>query len=159
MERVDEPFRSIALSRASSAHCLSIGETVAPGKSWGFPRHAVLLAALVAASAAAARQPAPAVLILATGGTIASSGDYYRDRGAGTSAITVDELVKSVPGLAKVAALTAEQFSNVGSSAIGPTQWLALSHRITAVFRDRAGLSGVVVTHGTDTMEETAYFL
>jgi L-asparaginase len=119
----------------------------------------VFLAAFVAVSAAAAHQQPPAVLILATGGTIASSGDYYRDRGSVTTAITVDQLVKSVPGLDKVAALTAEQFSNVGSSAIGPTQWLALSNRITAVFRDRPGLSGVVVTHGTDTMEETAYFL
>jgi len=119
----------------------------------------MFLAALVAVSAAPAHQQPPAVLILATGGTIASSGDYYHDRGDGTTAITVDQLVKSVPGLDKVAALTAEQFSNVGSSAIGPTQWLALSHRISVVFRERPDLAGVVVTHGTDTMEETAYFL
>ena len=119
----------------------------------------MFLAALVAVSAAPAHQQPPAVLILATGGTIASSDDYYHDRGDGTTAITVDQLVKSVPGLDKVAALTAEQFSNVGSSAIGPTQWLALSHRISVVFRERPDLAGVVVTHGTDTMEETAYFL
>jgi L-asparaginase len=124
-----------------------------------FRLRTALLAILAAGSAAAARQQEPAVLILATGGTIASSGDYYRDRGTGTTAITVDQLVKSVPGLDKIAALSAEQFSNVGSSAIGPTQWLALSRRITAVFHDRPSLSGVVVTHGTDTMEETSYFL
>ena len=64
-----------------------------------------------------------------------------------------------VPGLDKVADVTVEQFSNKASGAITPADWRAIATRIDELFRTRAGLSGVVVTHGTDTMEETAYFL
>jgi L-asparaginase len=96
---------------------------------------------------------------MATGGTIASTGNYYGDRGGAVNKISVDELTKAAPGIDKVATMSAEQFSNVVSGAIGPQQWLDLSRRISAAFRDRPNLAGVVVTHGTDTMEETAYFL
>ena len=101
----------------------------------------------------------PEVLVLATGGTIASTGNYYGDRGGAVNKVGVDELTRAAPGIDKVATLSAEQFSNVESGAIGPRQWLDLSHRIAAAFRERPSLAGVVVTHGTDTMEETAYFL
>ncbi len=101
----------------------------------------------------------PEVLVVATGGTIASTGNYYGDRGGEVNKISVDELTKAAPGIDKVATMTAEQFSNVASGAIGPKQWMDLSRRINAAFRERPGLAGVVVTHGTDTMEETAYFL
>jgi L-asparaginase type II len=111
-----------------------------------------------AASASAQSKP-PEVLVMATGGTIASTGNYYGDKGGAVNKISVDELTKAAPGIDKVATLVAEQFSNVASGAIGPKQWLDLSRRISAAFRDRPSLAGVVVTHGTDTMEETAYFL
>lgn len=101
----------------------------------------------------------PEVLILATGGTIASAGNYYGDGTGTVSRASVQELLTAVPGLDKVAKLSAEQFSNVASTRIGPSDWVGLSRRISAVFQERPALSGIVVTHGTDTMEETAYFL
>ncbi len=107
----------------------------------------------------AQRASPPEVLVLATGGTIASTGNYYGDRGGNVVHVSVDQLVKAAPGIDKVATLSAEQFSNVASGSIGPTQWLNLSRRISAVLTERPQLAGVVVTHGTDTMEETAYFL
>jgi L-asparaginase type II len=104
----------------------------------------------------AQRTPLPRVHVLATGGTIGATGAYYAGR---PTRLTADELVQAVPAIARVAAVTAEQFSNVPSGSIGPPQWLALSRRIGDVFRADPGLAGIVVTHGTDTMEETAYFL
>ncbi len=102
----------------------------------------------------------PEVLIVATGGTIASTGNYYGVPGGGdVSRVSVEQLVRAAPGVDKVAHLSAEQFSNVGSGSIGPAEWVALSRRIVALLRERPGLHGIVVTHGTDTMEETAYFL
>ena len=116
---------------------------------------------LVAAFQAGAQQQTkpPEVLVVATGGTIASTGNYYGDRGGPVNKISVEELTKAAPGIDKVATMSVEQFSNVASGAIGPKQWMDLSRRINAVFRERSSLAGVVVTHGTDTMEETAYFL
>lgn len=119
-----------------------------------------LASALAAPRAAAAQQPTlPKVLIIATGGTIASTGNYYHDRGGAVNKISAEALTHAVPGIDKVATLSLEQFSNVASEKIGPTQWLALANRINAAFHDDVDLAGVVVTHGTDTMEETAYFL
>jgi len=116
--------------------------------------------ALLASSTAGAQQAKPPeVLVLATGGTIASTGNYYGDRGGEVNKVSVDELTKAAPGIDKVATISAEQFSNVASGAIGPKQWMALARRINAAFRERSSLAGVVVTHGTDTMEETSYFL
>jgi L-asparaginase len=93
----------------------------------------------------------PEVHILATGGTIAARG--------AAGPLSVEQLVEAVPDLDRVARISVEQFSNVGSSQITPDHWLALSRRIDALFLERPSLAGVVVTHGTDTMEETALFL
>ncbi len=114
-----------------------------------------------AAPRATAAQPStlPKVLIIATGGTIASTGNYYHDRGGKVNKISAEALTQAVPGIDKIATLSLEQFSNVSSEKIGPTQWLALAKRINAAFHDDTDLAGIVVTHGTDTMEETAYFL
>jgi L-asparaginase len=133
-------------------------QIVAPlGRAAGAGMTAIMTA-LVTAGAQQVRQP-PEVLVVATGGTIASTGNYYGDRGGQLAHISVEQLVKAAPGIEKVATLSAEQFSNVVSGSIGPTQWLELSQRINAAFTARPALAGVVVTHGTDTMEETAYFL
>ncbi len=88
--------------------------------------------------------------LVATGGTISNR------RGGRLSA---EDLVASVPGLGDVAAIEAEQFANVGSSQITLAQWLGISQRLNALFRDDPGLAGIVVTSGTDTLEELAYFL
>ena len=92
---------------------------------------------------------------MGTGGTIGSAGDYW---GGQATRVPIDQLVK-VPGIDSVATIESEQFLNVASSSIGPARWLELTRRIAEVFRTRPELAGIVVTHGTDTMEETAYFL
>jgi L-asparaginase len=110
---------------------------------------------LAAPSAGAQARPLPRVHLVATGGTIAST-NYY---GGESGKIAVEQLVRSVPALDTVAAVSAQQFANVASSAITPAMWLALARGIADTLRARPDLAGVVVTHGTDTMEETAYFL
>ena len=106
---------------------------------------------VVHGSARAEAQEPPRVLVIATGGTIAGQ--------AGAGQLTGAQLVAAVPELEGVARIEVEEFSRVGSSAMTPDHWLRLSRRIDEAFRDDAELAGVVVTHGTDTMEETAYFL
>lgn len=93
----------------------------------------------------------PRVRLIATGGTISARPDGSR--------LTAAELVASVPGLRGYAHPEWEQFSNLASSALSLTQWLQLARRINAVFEHDAALRGVVVTSGTDTLEELAYFL
>ena len=111
---------------------------------------------------AASTTPAnlPKVLVIATGGTIAGVQDAPGTLGgyrAGT--LPAEQIIASVPELSKHAVIEAEQFSNVASTAITPAQWLALSKRIETVLRDRQDIAGVIVTHGTDRLEETAFFL
>lgn len=104
--------------------------------------------------------PRPKVLVIATGGTIAGVQDApgtLGDYRAGT--LTAEQILASVPQLSKFARVEAEQFSNVPSPQITPAQWIALSRRIDDAFRTRPDLAGVVVTHGTDRLEETAFFL
>ncbi len=104
--------------------------------------------------------PLPKVLVIATGGTIAGAQSAPGTLGSYRSgALPAEQIIASVPELAKFASIEAEQFSNVASTAITPAQWLALSKRIETVLRERPDLSGVIVTHGTDRLEETAFFL
>jgi len=105
---------------------------------------------LAAFPVASAQDTLPAVHVIATGGTISNTGG---------NRLTGDELVKSVPGIERVARVTVEQFTNVASGSITQTNWRDLALRINELYRTRAELRGIVVTHGTDTMEETAYFL
>jgi L-asparaginase len=98
----------------------------------------------------------PRVVVLATGGTIAST--YDEELGALRAALTGDEIVSSVPGLSDVARVSVEQIANVNSSDMTPAIWRTLSQRANAVLA-MPDVAGVVVTHGTDTLEETAYFL
>ncbi|HSL93266.1 MAG TPA: asparaginase, partial [Bacillota bacterium] len=101
----------------------------------------------------------PRVHILATGGTIAGKADsalntsHYQ-----AGMVPVTELTSAVPGLADIAEVSAEQVMNVPSSAITPHDLLALVRRVDEIFSTDEGLSGIVITHGTDTMEESAYF-
>jgi L-asparaginase len=127
-------------------------------------RAAVLVAALSAlpqladAQATAAPQPAaaqsgaplPRVRLIATGGTISNKAG---------GRLSADDLIKSIPPLERYVRAEAEQFSNTSSSAITIPQWLDLARRINAAFKDDPALDGIVVTSGTDTLEETAYFL
>lgn len=92
----------------------------------------------------------PKVRLVATGGTISN-------RVGGR--LTSEELVASMPGIERYARPESEQFANTSSAALTLDQWLALARRINTLFADDPDLSGIVVTSGTDTLEETAYFL
>jgi L-asparaginase len=92
----------------------------------------------------------PRVHVVATGGTIASTPGGM---------LTGEALVGALPGLERVARVSVEQFMDVGSSQITPADWLRLSLRVNELLRTRPDLAGIVVTHGTDTLEETAFFL
>jgi L-asparaginase len=119
-------------------------------------RRAAHVAALIGiAPAFALAQSKPRVHIVATGGTIASTNYYSGQAGK----IGVDQLLRAVPQLDSIATISAQQFANVASSAMTPALWLQLSRAISDTLKAHADLAGVVVTHGTDTMEETAYFL
>ncbi len=102
----------------------------------------------------------PKVLIIATGGTIAGTQEQPGTLGRyRAGSLTAAQIIASVPELSRHATVEAEQFSNVASTRITPAQWVALARRIDAVLRARPELAGVVVTHGTGRLEETAVFL
>lgn len=116
-------------------------------------RIVALAIALIAMSPGATGQVAdlPRVLILTTGGTIASRQDAPLIEGP--------VLIQAVPELLSHARIEVEEFSVIGSSKMTPSDWLGLSQRINRVYAGDEGLSGIVITHGTDTLEETAWFL
>lgn len=116
----------------------------------------VVVALLVAARPIAAQDALPRVVVLATGGTIAST--YDEEIGALRAALTGDEIVSAVPGLDELARVSVEQIANVNSRDMTPAIWLQLSRRANELLSE-PDVAGIVVTHGTDTLEETAYFL
>jgi L-asparaginase len=94
------------------------------------------------------------VHILATGGTIAGKGVSEVEAGYSSGEMTVHALVAAVPGLRELAVLTGEQIAQIGSQDMNDALWLELAARVNALFAaDEA--DGVVITHGTDTAEET----
>ncbi len=111
----------------------------------------VLTALLCATPVLAQEQDLPRVLILTTGGTIASR--------VGAPMTSGTSLVEAVPELLQHAEIEVEEFSRIGSSQMTPSNWLQLANRINVALEKDSTLAGVVVTHGTDTMEETAFFL
>ena len=121
------------------------------------PFRILLLAlAVTLAVCTAQAQQLPRVVVLATGGTIASKFDAAA--GGLVPALTGADLVQAVPELSSLARVEVEQVVNVSSSNMTPEVWLKLSQRMNAALA-QADVAGVVVTHGTDTLEETAYFL
>lgn len=109
--------------------------------------------------AQAAVAPAkPKIVVLATGGTIAGAQASTKEVGYKSGAFQVADLIKAVPQLSDLADLTGEQIVDIGSQNMNNEVWLKLAKRINAVLK-QADVDGVVITHGTDTMEETAYFL
>lgn len=122
-------------------------------------KKAVMLAMIIiVVSYTTTAQRLSRVIILATGGTIAGAG-ASADRTAYTAGkLPVADLVAAVPGLDKIAHIDGEQIASVGSQDMSVEIWQRLDKRINEIFaKDEA--DGVVITHGTDTQEETAYFL
>jgi L-asparaginase len=106
----------------------------------------------------AANDALPTVVVLATGGTIAGAGASDVAAGYTSARVAVDTLIASVPDAAKLARLRGEQVASIGSQDMSDTVWLTLARRVGEVAAD-PGVAGIVITHGTDTLEETAYFL
>ncbi len=102
--------------------------------------------------------PIPRVHLLATGGTIAGAQTQGGGRGYKAAAFSVDALIAAVPQIAELAQLEVEQVAAIGSQDMDDTTWLKLAQRTQAAL-DREEVAGTVITHGTDTMEETAFFL
>jgi L-asparaginase len=121
---------------------------------------AIGFASLAAAQAQTAQKLLPNVVVLATGGTIAGKGassTALSEYKGGT--ILGEELVSAVPEIKQYANVRVEQVINVGSPDITLADWARIANRINAIFSEDPSVAGVVITHGTNTLEETAYFL
>ncbi|MBQ9467746.1 MAG: asparaginase [Clostridia bacterium] len=98
------------------------------------------------------------VIVIATGGTIAGVGDPGKTAGYKPGTLTAEELIGENPLLEEVAAIDTDQICNVNSDDISTKDWLEIARTINQRAKDPE-VAGFVITHGTDTLEETAYFL
>ncbi|MCY1023461.1 type II asparaginase [Pyxidicoccus sp. MSG2] len=103
-------------------------------------------------------RPKPRVHILATGGTIAGAQASQTEYGYKSGAFKVEDLIAAVSNLQELATLSGEQVASIGSQDMNDQIWLRLAHRVNELLQSD-DVDAVVITHGTDTMEETAYFL
>ena len=100
----------------------------------------------------------PTVVVLATGGTIAGAAASDVQAGYTSGQVGVEQLLAAVPQAKKLAVLRGEQIANIGSQDMNDEVWLKLARRVNELAA-MPDVAGVVITHGTDTIEETAYFL
>ena len=99
----------------------------------------------------------PNVVILATGGTIAGAGESSTGSSYTSGQVSIEAMIDAVPNIRKLANLRGEQISNVGSQDMSVKIWIDLANRINELLA--GDVDGIVITHGTDTQEETAFFL
>jgi L-asparaginase len=100
----------------------------------------------------------PRIMILTTGGTIAGKSNERSALGYTSAQLEADDLILSVPGIKSLARVSSERVASIGSQDMSDSVWFALAARITELLA-QTSVDGVVITHGTDTMEETAFFL
>jgi L-asparaginase len=111
----------------------------------------------------AARETAPyvataRVLVLGTGGTIAGEASSRTNGAYNAGKVSASDLIAAVPGLDKIARISTDQISAIGSQDMNDKVWFDLVKRIRQAIANKEA-DGIVITHGTDTMEETAFFL
>ncbi|HEY2382177.1 MAG TPA: asparaginase [Terriglobia bacterium] len=119
----------------------------------------ICLFLVLCAHAYAAQADLPHVLVIATGGTIAGEQGEPGTLGGYEIKKPIAEIVAQVPEIKRYAQVESEQFSNIPSAQMNPEQWLLLARRVNTVFEKRPEIAGIVITHGTDRLEETAFFL
>lgn len=98
------------------------------------------------------------IMVVATGGTIAGIGEKGKTVAYHAGEISVEDILKSIPSVEKIAHIQEIQLFNVDSNEIDEMKWLVLAKKINELIQSEK-IDGIVVTHGTDTIEETAYFL
>jgi L-asparaginase len=119
---------------------------------------AIVVLVLATSGGISAQQSLPTIVVLATGGTIAGAAGSDVQAAYKSGQVGVDQLLAAVPQAKTIATLRGEQISNIGSQDMNDEVWLKLARRVNELAA-LSDVAGIVITHGTDTIEETAYFL